>query len=128
MNSINKPKSKLLKTLVGFLILVVILLIFLGNIQSVFGFLFIATVCTVGIGGVVIIFISYAIGSIFFSIIDKFKDDNQSGSTFLNREENISSALQDYVSKAQASGMKRKEIKENLVNAGWSDEDIKKSL
>ena len=128
-NTTKKPSRRLLKLFVGFFIFFVILLIMNGgDVNIVLGLIALATICTVGVGGVVIMIISYIIGSMAIFIFDRLFNKKQPDETFFNRKENASSAIRDYANMARKMGIASKEIEENLLKAGWSADTIKQAM
>lgn len=100
----------ILKTGVGFLVLVLILLLFNG-----LPFFILSIVCTIGISLVVWIPLAFFIGTLVF-MLPGIKEKNP-----ISREQQ---ALRDYVSRAKNSGLSSEEIKKALKDKGWSEDEI----
>jgi hypothetical protein len=110
----------------------------LVNIGKVILALFVTGILGVGFfcGGVIIsfsgssilMFIVWGIGILVWiggmkAIFRKKKDDNAKG-VAVETEDKYQKALVDYIIQAQESGLENQEISTNLLNTGWTNDDI----
>lgn len=114
------------KTFIGFLVLMLLLTLFNG-FNNAFMILFASIVCTVGIGLVIWIPLSYAVGSFVFAIASNLSEKIQPKSTKVEKPSltKEQKALIDYIKKARKSGLTDDRITSTLLDKGWTNEAVR---
>ena len=125
---------KLLKFLVGFIIIFIILSIFQGP-SGALTMLMLSIVCTAGVGLAAWIPLSYAAGAIFFRILratpsykNRYEIATQPQVKALIASSNDQHALTDYIRKVRAVGQNDAQASAALKAAGWREETISDAL
>lgn len=121
--------KRILKLLLGFIIIVLIFsLWYLQSPLTVIQFMVIATICTAGIGGVVILFASYLVGSIAFWIYHRFRGRTTEKMEWADRTSNALRAITSYIIETRAMGFGNEDIRQKLRDAGWKEETISQAF
>lgn len=100
---------------------------FITGITSFYAFLMIATICTAGIGGIVIFTAFYGVGSIVLILYHTTRGDTHPGKDqlFVDNGSSIDvQAIVVYIHDAKTYGIDDNTIVSTLRSKGWTDDQI----
>jgi hypothetical protein len=118
------------RTVVGLVVLLVVLSISSGSPEEILMTLFAAVVCTLGLGMIVIVPVSYMVGLLLtiwwlpFGDKKTTRRPGSSSSISLNDNSPYQLALQDYMQKSKSAGVAEEKIKKLCTENGATSEEI----
>jgi type II secretory pathway pseudopilin PulG len=120
--------SKFTKFVIGFFTTFLLLSLLTGSVQNAVLILLGSVICTVGIGGIIWIFVSIAVGSIVVWLINSWFGKPSTTETPQKVKSNEDIALENYVNQAKKSGLPENQIFLRLRERGWVEAQILRAL